>query len=342
MSTYTYSIIIPHKNRIALLETLVKSIPDRPDIEVIIIDDASEDPAKIEALVHSYSTRYGQLQLIFNPGDRSLGAGWARNQGITIAKGEYVLFADSDDSFTPDAFNHFDQIRTNHPTVDLCLFKSQSIDTDGSPSTRTDFTNFLIDYAYGLNDHAKHSKLLRQIASKIDPPWAKLIKRTLMDDPSCRFEEITVSNDILFNLWVVQHAQQMQICSETVYCVLDHAETLGNLCTKESLDIRFNTSLRNIHALSESSFAPAKPISVCGGYVWRARQFGLKVFFTYLRRAIRQRAPLFYPWYRYIMALYYKLMGYDPLKIRAFIILGKSIKTYSIKRLAVTKIQPNV
>jgi glycosyltransferase involved in cell wall biosynthesis len=342
MSTLHYSIIIPHKNRIALLETLVKSIPSRPDIEVIITDDASEDPAKTEALVHNYSTRYGQLQLITNTGNRSLGAGWARNQGIAVAKGEYVLFADSDDSFTPDAFNQFDQIRTNHPTVDLCLFRSQSIGMDGSPSTRTDFTNFLIEYAFSLDDHAKHSKLLRQIASKIDPPWAKLIKRTLLDNPSCRFEEIIVSDDILFNLSVVQHAQQMHIRSETVYCVLDHAETLGNLRTKESLDTRFNTSLRNIHALSESSFAPAKPISVCGGHVWRARYFGLKVFFAYLRRAIRQRAPLFYPWYRYVMGLYYTVMGYDPLKIRAFIILGKSIKTYSIKRLAVTKIQPNV
>ena len=53
MSTLHYSIIIPHKNRIALLETLVKSIPSRPDIEVIITDDASEDPAKTEALVHN-------------------------------------------------------------------------------------------------------------------------------------------------------------------------------------------------------------------------------------------------------------------------------------------------
>lgn len=342
MSTLHYSIIIPHKNRIALLENLLISIPARPDIEVIIIDDASEDRAKIEALILDFSTRFGQLQLIFNPGDRSLGAGWARNQAITIVKGEYVLFADSDDSFTPDAFNHFDQIRTNHPTVDLCLFRSQSIGMDGSPSTRTDFTNFLMEYAFSLDDHAKHAKLLRQIASKIDPPWAKLIKRTLLDNPSCRFEEIIVSNDILFNLCVVQHAQQMHIRSETVYCVLDHAETLGNLRTKESLDIRFNTSLRNIHALSESSFAPAKPISVCGGYVWRARQFGLKVFFAYLRRAMEQRAPLYYPWYRYIMALYYKLMGYNPLKIRAFIIFGKSSKTYSIKKSAVTKIQPNV
>ncbi len=342
MSTLHYSIIIPHKNRIALLENLLMSIPDRPDIEVIIIDDTSEDPAKIEALILDFSRRFGQLQLIFNPGDCSLGAGWARNQGITIAKGEYVLFADSDDSFTPDAFNHFDHIRTNHSTVDLCLFKSHSFDTDGSPSTRTDFTNFLIEYAYGLGDHAKHSKLLRQIASKIDPPWAKLIKRTLMDDPSCRFEEITVSNDILFNLWVVQNAQQMHIRSETVYCVLDHAETLGNLRTKESLDTRFNTSLRYIHALSESSFAPAKPISVCGGHVWRARYFGLKVFFAYLRRAMEQRAPLFYPWYRYVMGLYYTVMGYDPLKIRAFIIFGKSSKTYTIKKSAVTKIQPNV
>lgn len=38
---YKYSIIIPHKNTIHLLERCVDSIPRRKDIQIIVVDDDS-------------------------------------------------------------------------------------------------------------------------------------------------------------------------------------------------------------------------------------------------------------------------------------------------------------
>ena len=66
-----FSLIIPHHGDDRLLDRLLKSIPDRDDLETIVIRD-----------------------------DKAKGAGWARNKGLEHAVGEYVLFADSDDYFT--------------------------------------------------------------------------------------------------------------------------------------------------------------------------------------------------------------------------------------------------
>ena len=48
-------------------------------------------------------------------------AGGARNEGIKIAKGKWVIFADADDYFEPNAFSSFDKFLTQNMT--LYIFK---------------------------------------------------------------------------------------------------------------------------------------------------------------------------------------------------------------------------
>ena len=38
---YNYSVIIPHYNIVPLLERCLKSIPDREDIQIVVVDDNS-------------------------------------------------------------------------------------------------------------------------------------------------------------------------------------------------------------------------------------------------------------------------------------------------------------
>ena len=55
-----YSIIIPHKNSTVLLERCLKSIPCRKDVQVIVVDDNSENQEELNAVVGGFS----QVELV--------------------------------------------------------------------------------------------------------------------------------------------------------------------------------------------------------------------------------------------------------------------------------------
>jgi glycosyltransferase involved in cell wall biosynthesis len=65
------------------------------DFEVIVINDGSPDTPELERVLEPYRKRIIYLK---QPNRRACGA---RNNGISHAKGEYLAFLDSDDSWTP-------------------------------------------------------------------------------------------------------------------------------------------------------------------------------------------------------------------------------------------------
>jgi GT2 family glycosyltransferase len=111
------SIIVPSYRRADALERLVASIApqlaDRPDRELIVVDDASKDPA-YAALAARYP---GQMQLLTQP--KNAGPSAARNEGARIARGEYLIFTDDDCVAPPYWLDWFDNIVTQNPDADL-------------------------------------------------------------------------------------------------------------------------------------------------------------------------------------------------------------------------------
>ena len=88
------SFIVPVYNQEKLLQRCIRSIPKRWDIEIIIIDDGSTDKTLsiIEELINEYPEHVGAIICKSNHG-----VSYARNLGIEKARGEYVIFIDSDD-----------------------------------------------------------------------------------------------------------------------------------------------------------------------------------------------------------------------------------------------------
>ncbi|HET8996607.1 MAG TPA: glycosyltransferase family 2 protein [Acetobacteraceae bacterium] len=97
------SVCIPHFNRPTLLWQAVSSIRAQtyPRIELVVVDDASTDPAALATL----DTLEAELaeqggKLVRHPVNRYLGA--ARNTGARHASGAFVLFLDDDDYAKPE------------------------------------------------------------------------------------------------------------------------------------------------------------------------------------------------------------------------------------------------
>jgi glycosyltransferase involved in cell wall biosynthesis len=90
------SVIIPTHNRKHYLDRAINSVLNQTytDYELIIVDDASTDGTS-----GFIAERYPGIRCVSLP--KNKGAGGARNEGITIARGSFIAFLDSDDEWLP-------------------------------------------------------------------------------------------------------------------------------------------------------------------------------------------------------------------------------------------------
>lgn len=89
------SIIVPLYNSYNYLSICLDSLINQTykDIEIIVVDDKSTD--KSVSLLRKYERENKNIKIIC--GKKNQGLSHARNEGIKVAKGDYVFFIDSDD-----------------------------------------------------------------------------------------------------------------------------------------------------------------------------------------------------------------------------------------------------
>ena len=88
------TVVIPTRDRPQLLKEAVQSVVSQagPDIEIVIVDDASEPPVDVAQLHSDFGPG---LRVIRN--DLSVSVCVARDQGVRTSRGELILHLDDDD-----------------------------------------------------------------------------------------------------------------------------------------------------------------------------------------------------------------------------------------------------
>lgn len=99
MKGHLVSIITPSFNSEKFISDTIQSIKNQTyqDWEMIIVDDGSTDGTVSIIKEFLTDSRIQLYQL-----DQNSGTGVARNKAITLAKGRYISFLDSDDLWKPD------------------------------------------------------------------------------------------------------------------------------------------------------------------------------------------------------------------------------------------------
>jgi len=109
------SIIIPSYKTAHLIPACLDSIFAQtfPDFEVIVVNDGSPDTPELEKAIQPYSDRIVYIQ------QENKRAAAARNHAIRHARGEFLAFLDSDDTWLPDHLANQMSLFTADPLLGL-------------------------------------------------------------------------------------------------------------------------------------------------------------------------------------------------------------------------------
>lgn len=271
------SIIIPHHNTPDLLQRCLDSITTEKDIQVIVVDDNSDPslvdfehfPGRDRKGVETYLTKEGR------------GAGYARNVGLKYAKGEWLLFADSDDFFTEGFYDAVSKYFVKD--VDMVMFKARSVDSDTlEPSNRSENINNRIDECLAGKATAKEASI------RVQSPWSRLIRRDFVDNHSIRFDEVMACNDAMFTTKATCLASKVLVCPKPIYTVTYRQGSLWNSRKSNPRNhlIRLKVQIRRNEYVRPFGFKPLPII----GYVVKSLHISFVTFIKALCIAISRGA----------------------------------------------------
>lgn len=212
-----YSFIIPHKNTPELLKRCVNSIPERDDIQIIVVDDNSDEGKK------PVLERNG-LEIVYLSAGQTKGAGRARNVGLTKATGKWLLFADADDYYKGRFLDILDEYRESE--IDVLYFCYEYRDgQSGELLPDLPYKEYYTSY-----DGSQYAA--DQIKYRVKVPWTKMVSREYIMKNHIQFEESLNGNDIFFSLSVGYFADNLIVDERPVYVYLKNENSLVNSKTK--------------------------------------------------------------------------------------------------------------
>jgi glycosyltransferase involved in cell wall biosynthesis len=121
------SIIIPTYNRSAFIGEAIDSVLQQTfsDFELIVIDDGSTDSTG--EIVNAFKDE----RLVFIQQENA-GRSAARNRALATARGKYIAFLDSDDTYLQDKLERQVNFMEAHPEIGMIYTSAKCIDADGN------------------------------------------------------------------------------------------------------------------------------------------------------------------------------------------------------------------
>ena len=287
-----YSFIIPHKGIPDLLSRCVGSIPDREDVEVIVVDDGSSFAVRESTEFKDIASKGVHIVLT----DDNLGAGHARNLGLEAATGKWVLFADADDYFEPDVLDALDQFE-DQPR-DVVFFKTQCLESDNPQKYGS--RQRMCKRWNGFIDDTLDGDVESSIKLSVDcvVPWGKMVRRQFLLDNGIKFETVPYSNDVVWTALLLANIDTERLCcsDNLIYSLTERPGSLSKNETAEAFLCRAGVFMRRYNILKESGYANYEaPVNYPIGFA-KAKSYGTGTLIKYFRlvKSLEHSIPLEY------------------------------------------------
>lgn len=221
MNKVAISVIIPVYNAGDYLDRCLKSIlsQDFSSYEVILVDDGSTDSSS------DICDRYSLLDKRFVcKHKQNGGVSSARNCGLSMAEGEYVMFVDSDDALAKNALSTFYDTACNSSPDFIMgaydVYTDNVYDRTCGPQTSSLFNKEKMSVFF--------EKTVGETGELFRSPWAKLYRRSVILDNSLGFNEaLSYAEDKLFVYGFLNHAESAASVDVPVYEYYRHSGSLS-------------------------------------------------------------------------------------------------------------------
>lgn len=204
------SIIIPVYNVERYIAECVNSVLAQTyrNFECILVDDCSPDGSiDVVQVLLSESECKDKFKIVAR--EKNGGISAARNTGIRLATGDYLLFVDSDDKLYPNALETFVSVVCKYPDVDLVQANFIRQDTNKVRYDSSLFPEYIIGKK--LIEKTLRHWILPTTA------WNKLIKRSLVVDDNLYFMEGILHEDVHWRWLIHRHINSFAISGIATY-----------------------------------------------------------------------------------------------------------------------------
>ena len=206
------SIIVPVYNVEAFLTKCVDSLlaQDLPadDYEIIIVDDGSTDGSG--ALADALAAEHGNIRVIHQ---RNRGLSGARNAGIPVASGTYVMFVDSDDFLCPNVLRTLVGLMESME-LDILRFNYQNVNMDGAVFEPNKYVKPFVDYSDVVCDG---ETFLNERLGYACYAWQFLVKASILQQEGNGFKEGVYFEDVEWTPRILLQARRVASTDTLVY-----------------------------------------------------------------------------------------------------------------------------
>ena len=204
------SIIMPVYNALPYLKEAVDSILKQQfaDFELICIDDGSTDGSY--EVLEQLREKDNRISILHQSNQ---GAGVARNYGMSIAKGEYLLFLDADDIFLPNLLS--DVVKcAKEKKSDITVYRFESYNSITKQNKSCDYAFRKEEWQSDVINWKDNPK---KIFTSFNPcAWNKLFKKSFIDSIKLTFQNNKRTNDLYFTTIAMALAKRIALLDKVL------------------------------------------------------------------------------------------------------------------------------
>ncbi|WP_407422105.1 glycosyltransferase family 2 protein [Methanobrevibacter sp.] len=210
MDNIKVSVIVPVFNSSQYIGATLDSIinQDFDDFEIIVIDDGSSDNSL--DIVNEKLNSTNLPNTIIHQENQGVSA--ARNKGIEVSNGDYLVFVDADDYITP---NHLSELYNCETDFSLIQVVKKEGDTTSKP------------HVYSQDVISTKEFIEMELKMEIPFNFVQLIyKADIIKDNSIKFSsDYVYGEDTYFALIALSYGDKIAISNEATYYYMQHSQS---------------------------------------------------------------------------------------------------------------------